>query len=206
MPSAERSARAFSSSPGRRPLYLAPVIGAEATALVVVRDPREAILPASGGWRSVLGPFPELDEVPEEAGSEAERDRWVDRIRQATRARSGSFAPPTSAGITREVAAALALGPRVAERAAVAAMEVGGEADVSRHRVGPPQWLDEVLYALGMPPKQRRPKERRQPAAAEEPARALRQEGSEERRRSAAASAVGDLRPKQRRPRKPRPK
>ena len=148
--------------------YLAPVIGAEATALVVVRDPREAILPASGGWRSVLGPFPELDEVPEEAGSEAERDRWVDRIRQAT-SEVRLVRATDLAGITREVAAALALGPRVAERAAVAAMEVGGEADVSRHRVGPPQWLDEVLYALGMPPKQRRPKERRQPAAAEGP-------------------------------------
>ena len=135
--------------------YLAPVIGAEATALVAVRDPREAILPAWGGWRSVLGPFPELDEVPEEAGSEEERDRWVDRIREATSELRLVRATDLT-GITREVAAALALGPRVAARAAAAAVEVGAGADVSRHRAGLPQWLDEVLYELGRPPKQRR--------------------------------------------------
>jgi hypothetical protein len=139
--------------------YLAPVLGEEATTLVAVPDPSEVTASASGAWRSVLGPFPELDEVPEEAGSEAERDRWMDRIRAATS--ELELVRAEVAGITMEVAAGVGLRPKAASKAAAAAASVVGNEEGTRPRNGPQHWIDEALYSLSRTPERHRPRKDR---------------------------------------------
>jgi len=134
--------------------FLAPVMGPDAKTVVAVCDPRKAS--AGGAWRAVLGPFPELDEVPEEAGCEKERDRWLSRVRAATSrlelVRGADIAP-----LTRTVAAELGLGPKAAARAATAAASAGTAGDGSRKRDKPAHWLDEMIYSLTSAPNEEPP-------------------------------------------------
>jgi hypothetical protein len=146
--------------------YLAPVVGPEATAVVAVCDPGKA--PTGGGWRSVLGPFPELDDVPGEAGSGQERDRWLDRVRTAT-SQLELVQGADVAAITKAVAARVGLGPKAAARAATVAASAGTDADCSRPRDKPAPWLDEVIYSLASPPKQERRRQRRRRSAGTSP-------------------------------------
>lgn len=144
--------------------YLAPVLGPGGSTVVAMRDPKQAITPPRGAWRFVLGPFPELDEVPEECPSAEERDRWLDRIRTATS--QFEFVCTTDlGGLTVEVAAGVGLGPKQAARAATIAVSAGGDANGSGRRDRPAHWLDELLYSFSSPPKQQEaPKRRRRSA------------------------------------------
>jgi hypothetical protein len=137
--------------------YLAPALGEEATTVVAVHDPGSAR--ASGAWRSVLGPFPELDEIPEEAGSERERDRWVDRLRAATS--QLELVRADVAGVTVEIARRVGLGPKAASKAAAVAASAARDEQGPRSRNEPPHWLDMALYSLSRAPEQDRPRKPR---------------------------------------------
>lgn len=149
--SAEERARVLVVA-GPTAAYLAPVIGSDAaTTLVAVGDPKEAPAPEWGAWPCVLGPFPELDEVPQVAGSKQERERWLDRIRTAT-SELELVRASDLAGITKQVAAAVGLGPQRAARAGTAAASFG--ANGFSRGDEPPHWLDELLYSLSKSLKQ----------------------------------------------------
>src|SRR3954453_23253737 len=60
--------------------YLAPAVGAGVRVVVCVRDPQAAVAPPLGAWRSILGAFSSLDELPAETESEEERSSWRERI------------------------------------------------------------------------------------------------------------------------------
>jgi len=134
--------------------FLAPVMGPVAITVVAVCDPRKASV--EGCWRAVLGPFSELDDPPDEAGSEKERERWLSRVRAATSrlelVRGADIAP-----LTRTVAAELGLGPKAAARAATAAASAGTAGDGSRKRDKPAHWLDEMIYSLTSAPNEEPP-------------------------------------------------
>jgi hypothetical protein len=153
--SAEERARALLLA-GETAAYLAPVLKPAAGTLVAVPDPQEA----PGAWRSVLGAFAELDEVPEEAGSEAERDRWLDRVNTAA-ARLTLVRDPDPADVTLEVAARLGLGPKQAKRAATATGSAWAHRSRSRRRNGRAHWLDEHLYRLSGPVERQLPRKQR---------------------------------------------
>jgi hypothetical protein len=129
--------------------YLAPVVGGEPITLVAVPDPSEVAAPARGGWRFVLGPFPDLDDVPEEDASED--DLWLDRIRAATSQLELVRATDLEA-ITTEVAVGIGLGPKQAARAAAVASTAGKDRYRSRRRDTPAHRLDQLLYSLTRPP------------------------------------------------------
>lgn len=141
--------------------YLAPVLGSGASTLVAVRDPKQAMDPAWEAWRRVLGAFPELDEIPEEAGSEDERDRWFDRIRTAT-SQLELVRATDATGVTTEVALGVGLSPKAASNAATLAAAADAAPEGPRHRDKPPHWLDEALYSLSRTPEPPRARKRRQ--------------------------------------------
>jgi hypothetical protein len=150
--------------------YLAPAVEGGATTIAAMPDPRQAIAPGVSAWRSILGAFPELDEVPEEAGSEEERDRWRNRIRAAT-SQIELVRATDLAGITRRVATGVGLGPKAAARAATAAApaDAHGDGNGSPHRDKPAHWLDELIYSLTSPPDRQRPQQRRRRKAGTPP-------------------------------------
>ena len=129
--------------------YLAPLIGRAVTALVVVRDPRAAIVPSGGSWPALLGPFPELDRAPAEPASEKVRETWRNRVRGATSPLR--LVRDCSPGeITSLIGVAVGLGPKRAARAASVADSA--DADTSRRPDRTVHWLDELLYSLGASP------------------------------------------------------
>jgi hypothetical protein len=136
--------------------YIAPLVEGGATTIVEMPDPGRI----KDAWRSVLGPFADLDEVPEEPGSEEERDRWLDRIRTAT-SQFEMIRAADVASLTMEVAAGLGLGPKGRERAATLATSTAGDTDGPRGRDRPGHWLDGALYELSRPPDGQGPGKRR---------------------------------------------
>jgi hypothetical protein len=133
---------------------LAPLMPTGAEVLVALPDPGER--QGSGLWRSVLGAFPELDEVAEAPESDRDRERWLGRIREAT-SRLALVRVADRSDLAMEVAAALGLSPKRAARLAAAAEAGGGPARLEGQTM---HWIDELLYSLCRPP--RTPTKRRQ--------------------------------------------
>jgi hypothetical protein len=145
----EREATALVAGPTAA--FLAPVVGEQATTIVAIPDPQGPGSAQAGFWRLVLGPFPELDEIPGELAVEADRDRWSELIGSAAGGLD-LIRADDPASLARRVAAGLGLGQRAARRAArttIAAMEHGSD---DRPRAGSGQWIDEILYSFSVEP------------------------------------------------------
>lgn len=153
----ERTRVLFAAGPTA--MYLAPAVEPEAHVLVAVSDPRCFSSESSSAWRAVLGPFPELDEIPEDSGSKQERDQWLDRVRTAV-SRYELVRVGEVEDVTLRVAEAVGLGAKQAARAAAVAASAIGDA-YGGPRNDPGHWLDQALYSLSPPPAQRPARKRR---------------------------------------------
>jgi hypothetical protein len=143
---------------GESAAYLAPLADT-ATTIVAVREPAMTSMPPGGASRAVLGPFAELDEVPEEPGSDAERDDWIERVGAATD-RFRLVRPGDHAALAAAVAVELGFGPQRAARVGRVAASSGAAAGSGR-RDRPVHWLDQALYELSAEPEQPPPRKRR---------------------------------------------
>jgi hypothetical protein len=119
--------------------FLSPAIGRRATTIVAVGNPTASRMAEGGAWRMVLGPFPELDDVPDDADAE-----WRERVLDATSAFK-LIRRTEIAGIATEVATLLGLGPKAAFRAGETASSVATLIDRPAKRDNPAHWLDELL-------------------------------------------------------------
>lgn len=131
--------------------FLAPLMPPATEVLVVLPDRNE------GGagrelWRSVLGAFPEIDEAPDEPGSDEERERWVERIRDALSGLALIRITDLS-GVAMELGVSLGLSPKRSARLATAVEAAGAGGGATPERDGPMHWIDEVLYSLSRPPR-----------------------------------------------------
>jgi hypothetical protein len=130
---------------GETAAYLAPLQEGAIT-IAAIPDPAAARRDA---WRAVLGPFPELDEVPDEPESTEERQRWSDLVGSATQSLELVRATDHAA-VAGRVATALGLGgQRAARLARRASADI--EAPGSKDKRGPVHWLNEQLYSLTAP-------------------------------------------------------
>jgi hypothetical protein len=137
--------------------YLGPAVEGGTTMIVAVPHPTQAAARRMSAWRSIVGAFPELDEIPDELESVTERAEWLDRLKAATSNVELIRATDTLA-VATAVAAGLGLGlrPKAADRAARIA-----SAGATRHReegARSTHWLDEALYSI-TPDRRERPRD-----------------------------------------------